>query len=418
MSAARGVSRPGFAGRATPMLRVPGLVALALALLLAGCATPPPTSTTGPAPRVSQAPVVSYESAAWSELPGWQADTFTAAWPAFLASCKVMRAKPQWSEPCAQAEGLPTPSNTAIREFFTRAFKPWRIVRDDASGRSAQGLITGYFEPLLQGARRPSTRYVAPLYSPPPDLLTVDLSSLYPELAGKRVRGRLQGNTVLPYWTRAQLPTDPALKGHEIVWIDNALDAFLLEVQGSGRVQLPDGSQIRLQYADQNGQPYRAIGRYLVSQGALTVDQATLPGIRAWLAANPQRLQEVLNANPSVVFFNEAPLGDPNTGPRGSQGVALTPERSIAVDPAYVPLGTPVFLSTTLPGAATGTSASPGQPLQRLVVAQDTGGAISGAPRADFFCGTGPQAAALAGQMRQQGTLWLLWPKDAPLPAR
>jgi membrane-bound lytic murein transglycosylase A len=286
---------------------------------------------------------------------------------------------------------------------------PYKIVKRTGPVQEDTGLITGYFEPLLYGSRTPSARFVAPLYAPPPDLLSVDLASLYPELKGKRVRGRLEGNKVLPYYTRGELPTDPTLKGHEIVWIDSAFEAMMLEVQGSGRVQLSDGTVIRLLYADQNGQPYHSIGRYLVTAGALTVEQATLPGIRAWLAAHPQRMQEVLDANPSVVFFSEAPLGDPNLGPRGAQGIPLTAGRSIAVDANWIPLGTPVFLATTLPDS--------GQPLQRLVIAQDTGGAITGAPRADYFCGSGPQAADLAGRMRQQGSLWMLWPKDAPLPS-
>ncbi len=394
------------------MMRAWGLrTAMVLVLALAGCAAPPPPAPVTPAPAtpVPRAPVVSYEPAAWSALPGWRTDELAAAWPAFLASCKALRSRPQWSAPCAQALAVPA-GPRAIREYFERHFQPWRIVRNDAAGRADQGLITGYFEPLLKGSRHPSARYTAPLYSPPPDLLTVDLSSLYPELAGKRVRGRLQGSTVVPYYTRAQLAQDPALKGREIIWIDNALDAFMLEVQGSGKVQLPDGSMIRVEYADQNGHPYHSIGRYLVSRGALTVQQATMPGIRAWLEAHPERLEEVLDANPSVVFFKEAPLGDPGVGPRGAQGVALTAGRSIAVDPVYVPLGTPVFLSTMLPPGAGG------KPLQRLVMAQDTGGAIAGAPRADFFFGTGAGAARLAGQMREQGALWVLWPKDAPLP--
>jgi membrane-bound lytic murein transglycosylase A len=194
------------------------------------------------------------------------------------------------------------------------------------------------------------------------------------------------------------------LQGHEIVWLDSALDAFLLEVQGSGRIQLEDGTVIRLGYADQNGQPYRSIGRYLVNQQELTVAQASMPGIRAWLAAHPERLHEVLDSNPSVVFFQEQPLGDPALGPRGAQGIPLTPGRSIAVDPAYIPLGSPVYLQTS--GATS---------LQRLVVAQDTGGAISGAPRADFFCGTGDAAASMAGNLRAQVSMWLLWPRDVPL---
>jgi membrane-bound lytic murein transglycosylase A len=296
-----------------------------------------------------------------------------------------------------------------VRQYFENNFEPYKLVRRIGATREETGLITGYFEPLLQGARTASAQFVAPLYAPPPDLLTVDLASLFPELKGKRVRGRLQGNKVVPYYTRAELPADRALQGNEIVWIDNPFDALMLEVQGSGRVQLPDGTTIRLQYADQNGQPYRSVGRYLVQIGGLTVEEATLPGIRAWLLAHPERLREVLDSNPSVVFFNEAPLGDPNLGPKGAQGISLTTGRSIAVDATWVPLGTPVFLATTLPDT--------NLPLQRLVIAQDTGGAIGGAPRADYFCGSGPQAADLAGKMRQQGSLWVLWPRNVPLPA-
>jgi membrane-bound lytic murein transglycosylase A len=167
---------------------------------------------------------------------------------------------------------------------------------------------------------------------------------------------------------------------------------------------LADGTVIRLGYADQNDQPYRSIGRYLVTQGELTVEQAGIAGIRAWLAAHPDRLNEVLDANPSVVFFQELPLGDPALGPRGAQGVPLSAGRSIAVDPVYIPLGTPVYLAS-----------SGSENLNRLVVAQDTGGAITGAPRADLFCGAGEAAASLAGSLRAQARMWLLWPRAAPL---
>ncbi len=319
-----------------------------------------------------------------------------------------MRFREEWVGPCAAAQAVPAGSDDSIRDYFEQNFEPFKVMKYPSTTREDTGLVTGYYEPQLLGSRTPSAQFMAPLYAPPADLLIIDLASLYPELKGKRLRGRLDGNRVVPYFSRAELPLDPALRGKEIVWLDNELDAFMLQVQGSGRVQLPNGDIIRLQYADQNGHPYRSIGRYLVDQGLLTTEQATMPGIREWLAANPARMREVLNANPSVVFFTEAPLDDPNVGPKGAQGVPLTAGRSIAVDPASVPLGAPVFLSTTYP-------ASP-DPLQRLVIAQDTGGAISGAPRADFFWGTGPQAAELAGKMRQQGTLWLLWPRNVPLP--
>ena len=341
-------------------------------------------------------------------MPGWDTDTVQEAWQAFLESCRASRFRAQWTMPCTVAQTVAADSSAAIRQYFESYFEPFKIVKRTGGTREDTGLVTGYFEPLLHGSRTASARFVAPLYAPPPDLLTVDLASLSPELKGKRVRGRLEGNKVVPYYTRAELPADQLVQGNEIVWLDNSFDALMLEVQGSGRVQLPDGSTIRLQYADQNGQPYHSVGRYLVQIGALTVEQATIPGIRAWLLAHPERLQEVLNSNPSVVFFSEAPLGDPNLGPKGAQGIALTPGRSIAVDPNWVPLGTPVFLATTLPDTSL--------PLRKLVIAQDTGGAISGAPRADYFCGSGPQAGDLAGKMRQQGSLWLLWPRNAPLP--
>jgi membrane-bound lytic murein transglycosylase A len=387
-------------------VRCAGLLAALLTVALLGaCRTTPQ----GP-PKKPAVSTTVYEHAQWSQLPGWETDNVQEAWAAFLASCRALRFQAQWAAPCTAAQTVPADSPTSIRTYFESAFEPYKIIKRMGSTREDTGLVTGYFEPLLYGSRTPSVRFVAPLYAPPPDLLTIDLASLYPELKGKRVRGRLEGNKVVPYFARGELSTDPLLEGHEIVWIDSAFDAMMLEVQGSGRVQLPDGKVIRLQYADQNGQPYHSIGRYLVTIGALTVEEANLPGIRAWLVAHPERLREVLDANPSVVFFSEAPLGDPNLGPKGAEGIPLTTGRSIAVDPTWIPLGTPVFLATALPDS--------GEPLQRLVIAQDTGGAISGAPRADYFCGSGPQAADLAGRMRQQGSLWLVWPRDVPLPAR
>ena len=379
------------------------LALVGLLALLSACQTPPQRP-----PGAAAALHVEYIAAGWDSLPGWSRDSPLRAWPALLASCRVQR-NPDWQRVCAAAAQLPSPADDSIRAFFETNFEPLLIARNGSGGtaatRHSTGLLTGYFEPQLRGSRSHRPGFDTPLYSPPADLLTVDLGSVIPELKGKRVRGRLVGKTVVPYFSRAQLATDPALSGHEIVWLDSALDAFLLEVQGSGRVQLDDGSIIRLGYADQNGQPYFPIGRYLVSRGALSVEQADIPGIRTWLAVHPERLTEVLNANPSVVFFQELPLGDPALGPRGAEGVPLTAGRSIAVDPAYIPLGTPVYLAAT------------GEPdLQRLVVAQDTGGAISGAPRADFFCGAGEAAASLAGGLRAEASLWLLWPRGAPPP--
>jgi membrane-bound lytic murein transglycosylase A len=389
------------------VLRCAGLLAALLTVaLLAGCRS----TLQAPLKKPAVSTTV-YEHAQWSQLPGWETDNVQEAWSAFLESCHALRFQAPWAGPCAAAQTVPADSPTSIRTYFESTFEPYKIIKRTGPTREDTGLVTGYFEPLLYGSRTPSARFVAPLYAPPPDLLTIDLASLYPELKGKRVRGRLEGNKVVPYFTRGELATERVLKGHEIVWIDSAFEAMMLEVQGSGRVQLPDGKVIRLQYADQNGQPYHSVGRYLVTIGALTVEEANLPGIRAWLLAHPERLREVLDANPSVVFFSEAPLGDPKLGPKGAAGIPLTTGRSIAVDPTWIPLGTPVFLATTLPDSGE-------SPWQRLVIAQDTGGAISGAPRADYFFGSGPQAADLAGRMRQQGSLWLVWPRNVPLPAR
>jgi membrane-bound lytic murein transglycosylase A len=362
---------------------------LAVAMLLAACRTIPPPRAAGP-------PGIEYIAARWADLPGWEADSLLQAWPALLSSCRVS-SRPEWQGTCAAAAQLSPVTPSTVRAFITANLRPLQITH-------TTGQLTGYFEPQLHGSRSHLPGFDTPLYSPPDDLLTVDLGAIIPELKGKRVRGRLVGRSVVPYFSRAQLASDPALLGHEIVWLASPLDGFLLEVQGSGRVQLEDGTVIRLGYADQNGQPYHSIGRYLVTQGELTVEQAGIPGIRAWLAAHPDRLNEVLDANPSVVFFQEQPLGDPTLGPRGAQGVPLTPGRSIAVDPAFIPLGAPVYLAT-----------QGSEDLNRLVVAQDTGGAISGAPRADLFCGAGEAAASLAGSLRAQARMWLLWPRAAPL---
>ena len=272
-----------------------------------------------------------------------------------------------------------------------------------------EGLVTGYYEPLLNGSRTPSVTYAYPIYSPPDDLIVVDLSDLYPELKHLRLRGRLQGNKVVPYFNRADIDQGKApVKGRELVWVDDPIELFFLQVQGSGRIQLEDGQVMRVGYADQNGHPYRSIGKWLVENGELSLDKASMQGIKDWGARNPDKLIRLLHTNPSFVFFKELPnQGD---GPLGSLGVPLTPERSIAVDPRAIPLGAPVWLSATLPNTNT--------PMQRLVLAQDTGSAIRGNVRADYFWGFGDEAGARAGAMKQTGRMWLLLPKDYPLSTK
>jgi membrane-bound lytic murein transglycosylase A len=378
-------------------------------LFLAGCALQPaaPTPSAEPCacpvcpvcPAVAPAKPAArpLQEARWEDVKGWGADNLAETHGALLASCTVLAKQPPWQAACEAARALPA-EDAALRAFFEARFRPWRVVNPD---ETTEGLVTGYYEPLLRGSRERSRTFAHALYGVPDDLLVVDLGELYPELKHFRLRGRLEGRRVVPYWSRAELtPQAPSLAGKALLWVADPVELFFLQVQGSGRVELPDGRRVRVGYADQNGHPYQSIGRRLVEKGELKLEEASMQGIQAWARANPQRLNELLNANPSFVFFRELP--DNGGGPPGALGVPLTPGRSIAVDPRAVPLGAPVFLSTTHPAS--------GQPLQRLVMAQDTGGAIKGAVRADFFWGFGAEAGAQAGRMRQRGEMWVLLP--------
>jgi membrane-bound lytic murein transglycosylase A len=294
-----------------------------------------------------------------------------------------------------------------VRRFLQDQLRPWRL--DDAAGQPATGTLTGYYEPLIRASRTRTGAYQWPIYAPPDDLLTIDLGSVYPELAGKRVRGKLDGHRVVPYDTRAQITADPARQPAVIVWADDPVESFFLQIQGSGRAVLPDGKVLRLAYADHNGRPYASIGQWLARQGEMPLARASMQNIKAWARAHPDRVPELLNVNPAMVFFREETITDPELGPRGAYGVPLLPRRSIAVDPAYVPLGTPVFLESGPQGGAA--------PLRQLVFAQDTGAAIKGAARADFYWGTGDEAGAHAGRMKQSSRMWLLWPVHAGAPS-
>jgi membrane-bound lytic murein transglycosylase A len=379
------------------------------AFMLAACNTVPPkpdATTTAALP-----PLLRFEAASWESLPGWKEDDPAQAWPALLASCSAPRMDKAWSTFCREAAQVSSRDAVAQRALLMSRLRAYRVVtesQDEKHERRDTGMITGYYEPMMKGARKRGGAYQTPLYAVPEDLVTVELGDLYPALKGERIRGRLQGRRVTPYPDRAQLADGKLLAGREIVWVDSAIDAFFVQIQGSGRVQMEDGSTMRLAFADVNGHPYRAIGRYLVERGELTVEQATAPGLRQWLAEHPERQNEVFNTNPSVVFFREEKPGNPAEGPKGSLAVPLTAERSLAIDPRLLPMGAPFFLVTTHPVT--------GAPLQRLMLAQDTGGAIRGAIRADLFWGLGPAAGDAAGRMRHDGALWLLWPVDQPLP--
>ena len=370
--------------------------------------TPPVVPTTPPSPPEPAKPAISVmpwlKAASFEQLPGWRDDDLTQAWPALLQSCKGLKNNPAWTGVCQAAAQLPPlPDGAALRSFFEHQFQPWQI--NQAEGGS-EGLITGYYEPLLRGSRTPTAKYRYPIYAAPEDLLVVDLAALYPELKNLRLRGRLQGNKVVPYFSRSEIEAGSApVRGKELVWVDDPVDLFFLQIQGSGRVRLESGEVMRVGYADQNGHPYRSIGKWLVEKGELTLDKASMQGIKDWGLRNPARLTELLNANPSFVFFRELP--NHLSGPLGALGVPLTAERSIAIDPRGMPLGAPVWLVTTRPNSV--------DTLNRLMMAQDTGGAIRGNVRADFFWGFGDEAGRQAGAMKQKGRMWALLPRDFPL---
>lgn len=367
----------------------------------------PTPQATEPAVEPVKPPVTAMDwlrPATWDQLPGWANDDPSQAWPALVQSCAGLRANAAWSVVCRAVNAMPpTPDEKTARGFFQAAFQPWQVLQPDGG---VEGLVTGYYEPLLRGSRQFDHKYRYPLYGAPDDLLVVDLSSLYPELKNLRLRGRLQGNKVVPYWSREEIESGAApVRGKELAWVDDPVELFFLQVQGSGRIQLENGQMMRVGYGDQNGHPYRSIGKWLVENGELTLDKASMQGIKDWARRNPERLPAVLNANPSYVFFRE--LNNHDAGPFGSLGVPITPERSIAVDPRAIPLGAPVWLATTRPNSA--------QAMNRLVLAQDTGGAIRGNVRADFFWGYGDEAGKLAGAMKQKGRMWVLLPKDYPM---
>jgi len=387
-------------------------------LMFAGCQTVPIPETRVPptvaAPAAPANPV--FTPAAWTDLPGWNADPVEAVWPAFRIGCRALLADPKtqplWQTPCDASGNVNAANSASVRTFFESQFNPYRVAAAD--GRDV-GRVTGYYEPLLTGSRERTTQFAVPLYAPPDDLLTVELADLYPELKDKRVRGRVDGKKVVPYWTRADIERGaPSLSGKALVYVADPVEAFYFEIQGSGRIELADGSVIRLGYADQNGHPYRSIARVLIDRGDLPQERASLAGISAWAKAHPDATRALLDENPSYVFFREVPAPEKGSldaqidGPLGTLGVPLLAQRTIAVDPRSIPLGAPVFLATTMPLSKV--------PLTRLVMAQDTGGAIRGAVRADYFWGFGPQAGREAGRMLQDGRMWLLWPKEAGAP--
>ncbi len=368
-----------------------------LLILIAGCVGKPVVPPEEAPPIVKVEPP--FKAVNWDQVDGWLLDRPAAALEVFQKSCKAIGRREQWRAVCAEALSLGDYSDEIARKFFEDFFQPNEVRNEDGS---FTGLITGYYGPELEGSRVKTEKYRYPLYRQPDDLLIIDLNKLYPELGKYRLRGRIVGNRVVPYFERGEIDTeDNPLAGNELFWLADPVDVFFLQIQGSGRIVLPDGERVMVGYANQNGHPYRSIGKLLLDRQVMTRDQMSMQNIKKWVDENPEAGRQLLDENPSYVFFRTLPADIQS--PPGALGVPLTPLRSLAVDPHTIPLGAPVFLSTLLPGTDF--------PLQQLMVAQDTGGAIKGRVRADFFWGMGDDAGKMAGKMKQNGRLWVLLPK-------
>jgi membrane-bound lytic murein transglycosylase A len=404
-------ARPVAAGRAIA-------VGLTAALALAGCAQVAGPGAPGPKP------VLALSAVSYADLPGWQQDKPAEALPGFLAGCHQLEAfagsgslggqglaatqggqPASWQPACRAAAAVPPGDDTAARRFVETYFQPYAISDSAAPSASrSRAFFTGYFDPEVRGSRSPGAGYRVALFGRPGDLVQVDLGSFSDDLHGRSISGRVDEGRLVPYYDRADIDGGALAKRRlELIWLADPIDAFFLQIQGSGRVDLPDGHVVRVTYAGQNGRPYVPIGRVLADKGEIPLDQVSLFTIRAWLEKHPDQAQAVMEKDPSFVFFREVDTLRPDQGPPGALGVPLTPGRSVAVDRSFIPLGAPLYIDTTDPVT--------GAKLQRLVLAQDLGGAIKGPARADIFFGWGRPAEERAGKMRADGRAYLLLPK-------
>jgi peptidoglycan lytic transglycosylase A len=375
---------------------------------------PPEPAPTPPAVP----PSLRLDSVQFGELESWTQSDPRGALQAFLRSCVVLAAKAddapigglnyagtagEWRQVCNAAALVSTDSPEAARRFFESEFVPYRVVQG-----SGVGLFTGYYEPQLRGSRRRHGPYQTPLYGVPGDLVNVDLGLFRENLRGQRIVGRVTDGRLIPYPTRAEIESVGLAESASILFVDDPIDAFFLQIQGSGRVVLDDGTVVRAAYAAQNGRPYTPIGAILIQRGELSREAVSMQSIRAWLVEHPAEAQQLMNANASYVFFAEQPIGDPLLGAAGAQGVPLTPEASLAVDLTVHALGVPVWLETTAPDPDT---TKPDRIFHRLLVMQDTGGAIRGAVRGDVYWGYNADAGSIAGRMRSAGRMTALLPR-------
>ncbi|MGI9437019.1 MAG: murein transglycosylase A [Geminicoccaceae bacterium] len=365
-------------------------------------------------------PYVEFSPISYEKLQGWRDDHPAAAIIAFRRSCDKLVLRPEdgaigahalygtakdWRMACEAAGEIgDAPDAGEARKFFEAWFQPFEVTADG----DREGLFTGYYEPLLQGSKNRVGDYSVPLHVPPDDLVRVDLGRFDPDLEGQSIRGRIEGQDFIPYHSRDEIERGAlADRDLELVWVDDEIEKFFLQIQGSGQVRLDDGTVIRVGYAEQNGLPYRAIGRDLIEIGALSPKEVSLQTIRDWLIANPTRAQQIMARNKSYIFFRENTELSANDGPIGAQNVPLTAGRSLAVDPRHIPLGAPIWLETTAPWPDSE------RPLRRLMIAQDTGGAIKGPVRGDVFWGAGENAEFIAGHMKSKGRFFVLVPRAA-----
>ncbi len=349
---------------------------------------------------------------AFDDLPGWQQDDLATFGPAFTHSCKRILQRPadaavgaireagryaDWQPLCREFFALQPSDNAAVRGFLESNFQPFQVSR----GEDPEGLFTGYYEAALRGSLTPDQIYSVPLHVRPADLVMVQLGSFSDDLKGKRIAGRVVNGYLQPYENRTQITTGNWPHDSQVlVWVDDPIDAFFLQIQGSGIVELKQGGIMRVGYDGHNGHAYYPIGRELIKMGELSKEEVSMQSIRAWLERHPEQADQLMNTNQSYIFFREI-KGD---GPIGGEGVPLTAKRSLAVDKSLLGYGLPIWVDIESPveGYAG---------LQRLMMAQDTGGAIKGAVRGDVFWGYGPEAEHLAGHMKSQGRYWILLPK-------
>ena len=383
------------------------LFSAGLVLLLSGCATQQASISDVAAP-------LKLKESSFADLPGWRGENFENFAQAYTRSCdRILKKDSQklfgvdqqfglaqeWQIACRKFTKVNKNDVASVRQFFEHNFIPYSA----AAGNDPEGLFTGYYEASLKGSRTRKGPYQYPLRARPDDLVMVNLGEFHEELKGQRIAGRVKGGNLKPYETHEQILAGQLPSGQDkpLVWVDSPVDAFFIQIQGSGLVSLDDGTLMRVGYAGQNGHPYYAVGRELVKRGALRKDEVSLQTIRGWMADNPNEAQDLMITNKSYVFFRELE----GEGPEGGEGIPLTAHRSLAIDHSIIPYGMPIWLSAENP-------ASSGETMNRLMVSQDTGGAIRGPVRGDYFWGYGDAAEQMAGIMKSKGRYWFLLPKN------